>query len=164
MTAVDVDADAGATAERIASMEIRGAATIAGEAAGALGTQAEHTQAARPEEFHAEFRTAARLLLDTRPTAVSLPNVLRFVFERIEGNTVEALGQSIIAGASQFQTQLATAQDDLGAIDVNNPAFDVPPPSVVDTTVTERGQSPLECIVIINRELFGEHHRTPWEE
>lgn len=317
MAGVDIHPAVAETAEEIATMEIRGAATIAGAAAGALGTQAEETTAATPKEFQTELRTAATTLLDTRPTAVSLPNALRYIFQRTDGTTVSELSASALAGAREFQAQLETAQDDLGAIGANrlrdgdtvlthchstdalacveaavdqgksisaivketrprkqghitarqlremgvpvtlivdgaagryldeadhvivgadsiaadgsvinkigtrslavtarerdtpivvaaqtikldpatlsghtveietrdesevidaesreeigsitveNPAFDVTPPRYVDAIVTEHGQFPPESIVMLMRELFGEHHRTPWEE
>jgi ribose 1,5-bisphosphate isomerase len=103
----------------IASMEIRGAATIADAAATALRTQAESSDATDPDEFKRELRAAARILLDTRPTAVSLPNSLRFVLERMDGSTVEELRTSTIAAAREFCLRLETAQDDLGAIGAN---------------------------------------------
>ncbi len=317
MAAADIHSTVEATADEIASMKIRGAAAIAEAAAGALGRQAEHTTAETPEQFHSELRTAARTLLDTRPTAVSLPNALRYVFERVEGDTVEQLSQSTITGAREFEKRLDTAQDDLGAIGANrlrdgdtvlthchstdalacietackqgksigavvketrprkqghitarqlremgvpvtlivdgaagrylddvdhvfvgadsiaadgsvinkigtrslaviarerdtpivvaaqtlkldpatlsgqtveienraeteviddesrgkigdievaNPAFDVTPPRYIDAILTEHGQFPPESIVMLMRELFGEHHKTPWEE
>ena len=119
MSAVEIHPDVEATAEQIASMEIRGAATIAGAAAGALGTQAEHVAAQSPEEFRTEIRAAARTLLDTRPTAVSLPNALRYVFQKMAGETVEQLRGSTVAAAREFQQRLDTAQDDLGKIGAN---------------------------------------------
>lgn len=119
MTAYEIHPAVEETAEEIATMEVRGAASIAGAAASALGTQAEQTAADTPEQFHAELRQAARTLLDTRPTAVSLPNALRYVFERLDGSTVPELSASAVAGAREFETQLATAQDDLGAIGAN---------------------------------------------
>jgi len=119
MSAVEIHPDVEATAEQIASMEIRGAATIAGAAAGALGAQAEHAAAQSPEEFRTEIRAAARMLLDTRPTAVSLPNALRYVFQKMAGETVEQLRGSTVAAAREFQRRLDTAQDDLGKIGAN---------------------------------------------
>jgi len=119
MSAVEIHPDVEATAEQIASMEIRGAATIAGTAAGALGAQAEHAAAQSPEEFRTEIRAAARTLLDTRPTAVSLPNALRYVFQKMAGETVEQLRGSTVAAAREFQQRLDTAQDDLGKIGAN---------------------------------------------
>ncbi|WP_144900942.1 ribose 1,5-bisphosphate isomerase [Halobellus captivus] len=107
------------TAEDIGSMEIRGAATIAAAAAEALGEQAAASNAGTPEEFHAELRAAARVLYDTRPTAVSLPNALRYVFRDIEGDTVERLAASVHASVSEFCRRLETAQNDLGRVGAN---------------------------------------------
>jgi len=107
------------TAEDIADMEIRGAATIAEAAADALEAQAHASEAATPEAFEAELRAAARRLRDTRPTAVSLPNALRYVLREVEGDTVEALRASTIEATASFRDQLERAQDDLGDIGAN---------------------------------------------
>lgn len=107
------------TAGDIAEMEIRGAATIADAAARALEKQATESDAATPEAFQEEFRAAARRLLDTRPTAVSLPNSLRYILRRTEGETVDELRTSAVAGAREFRERLDSAQDDLGAIGAN---------------------------------------------
>ncbi|MFT4947586.1 MAG: ribose 1,5-bisphosphate isomerase, partial [Natronomonas sp.] len=97
----------------------RGAAAIAGAAAAALATQAADSDAETPDVFRRELRAAARRLVDTRPTAVSLPNAVRYVFERTGGETVPELRQSVQTGANALQTQLETAQDDLGEIGAN---------------------------------------------
>lgn len=102
------------TASAIAEMEIRGAATIADAAARALGAQAAASTAATSEEFRAELRAAARTLHDTRPTAVSLPNALRYVLLGMEGTTVEELKGSVERRVADFCGQLERAQDDLG--------------------------------------------------
>lgn len=115
----DLHPDLEATAEEIASMETRGAAAIADAAASALKVQAAESKAEDPDAFEREMRAAARYLLDTRPTAVSLPNSLRYVLRRMEGETVEGLRQSTIAGAEEFCERLDTAQDDLGEIGAN---------------------------------------------
>ncbi|WP_227133566.1 ribose 1,5-bisphosphate isomerase [Halorubellus salinus] len=107
------------TAEDIASMEVRGAATIADAAAGALATQAEASSATTPDAFEAELKAAARRLYETRPTAVSLPNALRFVLWDMEGGSVDALRESVVESAAGFQTDLAAAQDRLGRIGAN---------------------------------------------
>ncbi|WP_430505548.1 ribose 1,5-bisphosphate isomerase [Haloparvum sp. PAK95] len=107
------------TAEAIATMEVRGAATIAGEAADALATQARETAATEPEEFRATMRAAARRLRETRPTAVSLPNALRYVLQRMEGNDVETLRESVVRAAAEFDRRLERAQEDLGQIGAN---------------------------------------------
>ncbi|MFC7046840.1 ribose 1,5-bisphosphate isomerase [Halobacteriaceae archaeon GCM10025711] len=108
-----------ATAEDIASMEIRGAATIARAAADALEVQAAESDADSPAAFRAEMRAAARRLRDTRPTAVSLPNALRMVLRGMEGDSVAALRESTIAAADRFRDQLDRAQDRLGYVGAN---------------------------------------------
>jgi ribose 1,5-bisphosphate isomerase len=107
------------TADDIAAMEIRGAATIADAAAKAIGIQAAETSADSPEEFRETIRAAARLLRDTRPTAVSLPNALRYVLRRMEGSSVEALRDSVVRTTAEFSRRLDRAQDDLGQVGAN---------------------------------------------
>ncbi|WP_049926194.1 ribose 1,5-bisphosphate isomerase [Halopiger goleimassiliensis] len=107
------------TAEDIAAMEIRGAATIADAAAEALATQASESTAASPEAFREELRAAARTLYETRPTAVSLPNALRYVLRGMEGETVSELRAATIARAEAFQRDLEQAQSTLGEIGAN---------------------------------------------
>ncbi|MFB6234378.1 MAG: ribose 1,5-bisphosphate isomerase [Halopenitus sp.] len=119
MTEYDLADPLEETAEAIATMEVRGAATIAGEAADALATQARETEATDPEEFRATLRGAARRLRETRPTAVSLPNALRYVLRRMEGNDVEALRESVVRAAAEFDRRLERAQEDLGRIGAN---------------------------------------------
>ncbi|SER55334.1 ribose 1,5-bisphosphate isomerase [Natrinema salaciae] len=107
------------TAEDISEMRIRGAATIADAAAAALATQADRSAADTPAAFRRELRTAARTLYETRPTAVSLPNALRYVLRGVDGDTVAALRTSTIERAESFQRDLAAAQDTLGEIGAN---------------------------------------------
>jgi ribose 1,5-bisphosphate isomerase len=107
------------TAEDIASMEIRGAATIARAAAEALAAEARESDAADPAGFRAEMRAAARTLRDTRPTAVSLPNALRFVLKGMSGQSVEALESSVVETVETFIADLESAQDRLGRIGAN---------------------------------------------
>ncbi|WP_227353621.1 ribose 1,5-bisphosphate isomerase [Haladaptatus salinisoli] len=106
-------------ANDIAEMEIRGAATIADAAAAALGEQAESSAADSPEAFRVEIRTAARRLHETRPTAVSLPNALRYVLRGMRGDTVEELRESVVESAAEFRRELDQAQDNLGRIGAN---------------------------------------------
>ncbi|MFD1515579.1 ribose 1,5-bisphosphate isomerase [Halomarina rubra] len=108
-----------ATAEDIASMEIRGAATIGAAAAAALREQAEASDAETPEAFRAEVRVAARRLHETRPTAVSLPNALRYVLRRMDGGDVPLLRASVVEAATDFERRLGRAQAQLGAIGAN---------------------------------------------
>ncbi|WP_424013383.1 ribose 1,5-bisphosphate isomerase [Halorubrum xinjiangense] len=112
------------TAESIATMEIRGAATIASAAAEALAEQAEaaaeaDATASDPEAFRASLRAAARSLRETRPTAVSLPNALRYVLQRMEGDSVDRLRRSVVDASEAFVDQLDRAQEDLGQVGAN---------------------------------------------
>jgi ribose 1,5-bisphosphate isomerase len=114
-----VHPDVRETAEAIDTMEIRGAATIATAVAEALATQATESDAADPEAFRAEQRAAARVLYETRPTAVSLPNALRYVLRDMEGHSVEVLRDSVVRSATEFQRRIESAQEDLGEVGAN---------------------------------------------
>ena len=108
-----------AIASDIAEMEIRGAATIADAAAEALAIQAQESNATTPDAFRVELREAAKLLYETRPTAVSLPNALRYVLSGVSGDSVAELGAATIARSEDFRTDLAQAQENLGRIGAN---------------------------------------------
>jgi len=123
MSDADVDPDLHETvvetAEDIATMETRGAAAIADAAAAALAAQAEASDADTPAAFREQLRAAARELHDTRPTAVSLPNALRFVLRGTEGETVAELRRSTVEAAASFREDLDRAQERLGRIGAN---------------------------------------------
>jgi len=106
-------------ADDIAAMETRGAAAIADAAARALRAQATHSDADTPAAFRAGMRAAARRLVDTRPTAVSLPNALRYVLQRMDGDDVDTLQTSVETAVVEFCRRLDRAQDDLGAVGAN---------------------------------------------
>ena len=107
------------TAETIAAMETRGAATIAAEAAEALAAQAEAVDADSPAAFRASMRAAARTLRETRPTAVSLPNALRYVLRRMNGDDVGTLRRNVVRASEAFVDQLHRARADLGRVGAN---------------------------------------------
>jgi ribose 1,5-bisphosphate isomerase len=91
------------TAEKIKSMEIRGAGRIARAAAGALRDHALAIKAPDPAGFRQEMAQAAGVLVATRPTAVSLPNAVHFVLKDLGGAaTVEEARDSVIRRAGQF--------------------------------------------------------------
>jgi len=124
MTDTEPAAPVRETAESIATMEIRGAATIAAAAAEALAEQADAAAASGetasdPTAFRASMRAAGRTLRETRPTAVSLPNALRYVLQRMEGETVDELRRSVIGASDAFVRQLDRAQEDLGQVGAN---------------------------------------------
>ncbi|GAB3667470.1 ribose 1,5-bisphosphate isomerase [Halopiger thermotolerans] len=118
-TDVAIDPAVAETADDIAEMHIRGAATIADAAAAALATQAERSEAETPAAFREQLRAAARTLYETRPTAVSLPNALRYVLRGMEGETVSELRASTTARAAEFRDDLEQAQATLGEIGAN---------------------------------------------
>ncbi|WP_058366546.1 ribose 1,5-bisphosphate isomerase [Haloparvum sedimenti] len=119
MTDHDLAPEVEETAEAIASMEVRGAATIAGAAADALAAQARATDAEDADEFRATMRAAGRRLHETRPTAVSLPNTLRYVLRRMDGADAATVRENVLAAAAEFDDRLDAAQDDLGQIGAN---------------------------------------------
>jgi ribose 1,5-bisphosphate isomerase len=116
MDADGLHPDVRETAHDIETMETRGAARIAAAAAAALATQARETTADTPDQFRTEIRTAARVLHDTRPTAVSLPNALRYVLAGLTGESVEELRDGVTARAEDLRDRLDRAQADLGRI------------------------------------------------
>ena len=107
------------TADAIGRMEIRGAATIADAAARALRDQAEASAAETPDALRAELRAAARVLHDTRPTAVSLPNALRYVLLNADGTTAEDVRAAVATSVAEFRDRLENAQSDLGRVGAN---------------------------------------------
>jgi ribose 1,5-bisphosphate isomerase len=91
------------TAEKIKSMEIRGAGRIARAAAGALRDHALTVKAPYYDAFRQEMEKAAATLVSTRPTAVSLPNAVHIVMTGIgDVKTVEEARSGIVQRAEQF--------------------------------------------------------------
>jgi len=91
------------TAEKIKSMEIRGAGRIAREAAEALRQQADGIRDGNLESFRLEMEGAAKVLIATRPTAVSLPNAVHIVMSGLErAVTLEEGRKGVIDRAEQF--------------------------------------------------------------
>lgn len=109
----------GETANDIARMETRGAVAIATAAADALATQAIESQADSPTGLRAELADAARLLHDTRPTAVSLANALRYVLRDLDADSVKELEATVVDRATTFHTDVEAAQAKLGEIGAN---------------------------------------------
>ncbi|WP_252700887.1 ribose 1,5-bisphosphate isomerase [Natronosalvus vescus] len=115
----DVAPSVESTAVDIADMEIRGAATIADAAAAALAAQAKASDAESTEAFRAELEAAATTLYETRPTAVSLPNALRYVLRGMDGETAAEMRAATINRAEQFRDDLEAAQETLGSVGAN---------------------------------------------
>ena len=103
------------TAEKIKSMEIRGAGRIARAAAAALRDHAKILGAASHDEFRSGMERAAETLVATRPTAVSLPNAVHFVMRGLPGpRTTEEARSGIVERADQFITSSEHAVERIG--------------------------------------------------
>ncbi len=103
------------TAQKIRSMEIRGAGRIARAAAAELRDYAARVVSDDLNDFNEKMRYAADLLINTRPTAVSLPNAVRWVM-RYRGDTVDEARVNIKALADEFITNSKNAVRRIGEI------------------------------------------------
>jgi ribose 1,5-bisphosphate isomerase len=97
-------------AEKIKSMEIRGAARIAKFAAETL-----MNFALRARDFDEDVKKAAEILVNTRPTAVSLYNAVNYVMS-YSGETIEEKRESLVRRAEEFIKWVETAQQKIGEI------------------------------------------------
>ena len=113
--------EANRIAQDIRSMRIRGAGLIARSAVEALQIVARDSRAKDIESFVNELTEAARILLQTRPTAVSLPNGIRYVMHRVNvgrnrARSVEAMRAIAIEAAQGFIENAKTAVQKIGEI------------------------------------------------
>lgn len=105
------------TAEKIRTMEIRGAGRIAREAAAALRDYAGAIETRDLVEFTREMERAAEILTATRPTAVSLPNAVHRVMGAFLGSaTVDAAKIAVRSCADAFITSSEAAVSRIGTI------------------------------------------------
>jgi len=93
-------------AQDIKTMKIRGAGKIARAAVGALKINAEVSKAETINDFIDEMDFAAKSLLQTRPTAVSLPNGIRFVI----GKLIQA--KSVVSSVNDLRKHAIIAADE----------------------------------------------------
>lgn len=103
------------TAEKIKSMEIRGAGKIARAAAAELRDYAARITAKDLDDFNKKMKHAAQLLISTRPTAVSLPNAVRWVM-KYKGENVDEAKADIKKLADEFITNSENAVRRIGEI------------------------------------------------
>ena len=102
------------TAEKIKSMEIRGAGRIARAAAEALLAHATGCVTNDPVTFRREMETAAQTLVATRPTAVSLPNAVHIVMAGLEdAPTAREAREGVTERATRF---IETSNEAVGKI------------------------------------------------
>lgn len=100
-------------------MRIRGAGRIARAAAVALKLAAKTSKAKTPTELTRELDRVSSLLLATRPTAISLPNAVRFVTLRAKqakGADLQTLRRKIISRADEFIRNSNKAVERIGEI------------------------------------------------
>jgi translation initiation factor 2B subunit (eIF-2B alpha/beta/delta family) len=95
---------------KIRTMEIR-TAKIARFAAETLKKFAESSEA----NFDEKMEKAAEILINTRPTAVSLYNAVNYVM-RYDGESDEEKRQNVIARAEEFIKWVETAHEKIGEI------------------------------------------------
>ncbi|MDI3539207.1 MAG: ribose 1,5-bisphosphate isomerase [Methanolobus sp.] len=104
-----------ATAEKIRSMEIRGAGRIAVAASAALRNYALTLGSLDIEEFNIKIEEAAKTLVDTRPTAVSLPNAVMQTKKHTSLTVPEAIDE-IVANSDRFIKNATEALGKIGRI------------------------------------------------
>ncbi len=103
------------TAEKIKSMEIRGAGRIARAAAAELRDYAGRITTSDLDDFNKKMKYAAELLISTRPTAVSLPNAVRAVM-RYEGENLAEAKANVRKLADEFIASSENAVRNIGEI------------------------------------------------
>ena len=92
-------------ANDIKTMRIRGAGRIARAAARGLKLAAKSSKARTPADFLRELDSVSSFLLSTRPTAVSLPNSIRFItlgVKRAKGADLRTLRKEVISRSDEF--------------------------------------------------------------
>ncbi|MDI3485307.1 MAG: ribose 1,5-bisphosphate isomerase [Methanolobus sp.] len=112
---MDAMDDLNTTAEKIKTMEIRGAGRIAVAASAALRDYAMTLKSLPMSEFNVKLEEAAKILVDTRPTAVSLPNAVALTKRHSATNVYDAIDE-IKANAEKFITNAEQALGKMGKI------------------------------------------------
>jgi ribose 1,5-bisphosphate isomerase len=103
------------TAEKIRTMEIRGAGRIAKAAAEAIRDYASNLQVNSMQEFSTRIQEVSDLLISTRPTAVSLPNAVK-LSSKYTSENIEDARQEIIKNANLFIERADKALGKIGKI------------------------------------------------
>jgi len=135
------------TADQIRTMEIRGAGEIARAAAAALRGHADAGPDSDLEAFARHMEEGARRLLSTRPTAVSLPNAVRFVMAGVaDASSVDEARENVRSRAGRFIRSSREAVDRIGEIGANH----ISDGDVVLTHCNSRAA--LACIIGAHRD------------
>lgn len=105
------------TAEKIRSMEIRGAGRIARAAAQALHDHSMEDNCTDLARYRQKMYAAADLLISTRPTAVSLPNAVNLVMKPLKNETdLKTAKQNLEERALAFIRRSEEAVSRIGTI------------------------------------------------
>ncbi len=107
------------TAKKIESMRVRGAGNIARTAALALKTYTVASRAKTSKEFIKGLKGAGDILISARPSAVSLPNAVRFILHRAEESSnldLSQLKELVVATADEFIEDSKNAVKKIGEI------------------------------------------------
>lgn len=107
------------TATQIQSMEIRGAGKIARSAAAALKSYAIGCPHKDAQKFLNDVKEAGEILISARPTAVSLPNAVRYILYRVENTPtehVDELKDLTIKAADEFIKNSLEAVEKIGVL------------------------------------------------
>ncbi|MBU6997960.1 MAG: ribose 1,5-bisphosphate isomerase [Theionarchaea archaeon] len=112
------------TAEKIKKMEIRGAGPIARAVAQGVRIEAETSTATCTDSFIQHLKIAAKILATARPTAISAPNAVRFLFKRLnegmkEGKELPELKELVIRSCQEFIEFSEEATRKIGEIGAN---------------------------------------------
>jgi ribose 1,5-bisphosphate isomerase len=103
------------TAEKIRSMQIRGAGRIATAAAASLRDFSIALETKTLEDYRFEMQKAADLLLQTRPTAVSLSNAIRMVM-KCDAADLDLVRKAQVSNANRFIENSKKAVERIGLI------------------------------------------------
>jgi ribose 1,5-bisphosphate isomerase len=108
-------------AGKIRQMKIRGAGEIARSAVQALMITAKASNALTSNDLVNDLNATAKLLLSTRPTAVSLPNGIRYVMHRVtmemhQGKPVDSVRSTAVKSAADFIANSFSAVQRIGEI------------------------------------------------
>jgi len=108
-------------AEDIKTMRVRGAARIARTAVEGLIITAEESEAKNEEEYLKDLKISSKILVSARPTAVSLPNGIRYVMKRVlkayrDGAKLEELREETIRVGREFIQNSFKAIEKIGEI------------------------------------------------
>ena len=105
------------TAEKIRTMEIRGAGRIARAGAQALGDFAVSYDGETLDGFLSDLSDAKRILLDSRPTAVSLWNGVHATVRGAQGaSTLEDAKDLVVRNAAEFCRRSEMAVEEIARI------------------------------------------------